>query len=52
MWAAAVTYSLVCLGIGLYAGWVWLRQRRLSRCIQELQVSAQRPRQELHSKAA
>ena len=52
MVAAAVTYSLTFVGIGLYVGWIWVRQRRLSRRIRELQFSAERPRQEIRSKAA
>jgi hypothetical protein len=54
MVAAVVTYSLACSGIGLYVGWIWLRQRRLSRRIRELEFHAARPlqREEVHSRAA
>jgi hypothetical protein len=54
MVAAAVTYSLACFGIGLYVGWVWLRQRRLSRRFQELRCHTERPllHGEIHSRAA
>jgi hypothetical protein len=54
MGAVAVTYSVVCLTIGLYAGWVWTRQRRLARQMRELRLRVEReqPREEIRSKAA
>lgn len=54
MSAAAVAYSVACLGIGLYASWVWTRQRRLSRRIRELRACLEpdQPQEEVRSKAA
>ena len=54
MTAAAVTYLVACLGIGLYVSWVWTRQRRLSRRLRELHAYLEpEPTQgEVQSKAA
>ena len=54
MTAIAVPYLLVCLGVASYAGWVWTRQRRLSRRIRALQAFLERepPHEEIRSKAA
>ena len=54
MGAVAVTFLVVCLAIGLYAGWVWMRQRRLTREMRELRLRVERepPREEIRSKAA
>ena len=54
MGAVGVTYLVVCLTIGLYAGWVWTRQRRLARQVRELHLRVEREqrREEIRSKAA
>lgn len=54
MGASAGAYLLACLPIAAYVGWVWSRQRRLSRRLQELQdlMESELPRSEIRSKAA
>ena len=54
MTAIAATYLVTGVGIALYAGWVWIRQRRLSRRIRELHayLELEPSQEERRSKAA
>ena len=54
MGANAGTCLLACLPIAAYLGWVWARQRRLTRRLRELQamLESEEPRSEIRSKAA